>query len=48
MIGIYMDTYKELLRLKHAPDKDAEIAFQLKMILAKLEACGVVTENFEK
>lgn len=42
-----IDNYTDLQRIKSAADKDKEIEYQIKVVKAKLEALGVVTEDLE-
>lgn len=46
-IAILIDQYTDLQRIKAAPDKDKEIAYQIKATKAKLEAMGIVTEDLD-
>lgn len=46
-IAILIDQYTELQRIKAADDKEKEIAYQLKVTKAKLQAMGVPTEDLE-
>lgn len=45
--NMLIDIYANLQRIKSAPDKDKEIEYQINLAKAKLEACGVVTENLD-
>lgn len=47
MINALIDNFTNLQRIKHAPDKEKEVDFQLRSIKAKLEACGIITEELE-
>ncbi len=47
LINVLIDKVADLQRIKSAPDKDAEINKQLKLIKAKLEAMGVITTDLE-
>ncbi len=47
-ISTLIDRYADLQRIKTAPDRDSEIDYQIKLIKAKLEAAGIVTEKIEK
>lgn len=42
---LLIDLYSDLQRIKSAPDRDAEIDYQLKIALAKLQALGIATED---
>lgn len=46
-IAILIDQYTELQRIKAAEDKEKEIAYQLKVTKAKLQAMGVPTEDLD-
>ena len=47
-VSTLIDRYADLQRIKTAPDRESEIDYQLKLIKAKLEACGIVTEKLDK
>ena len=40
-----IEKYMDLLRIQNAPDRDKELANQLREAKAILEALGIVTEN---
>lgn len=42
-----IDKYTELQRIKTAEDKDKEVEYQIKTVIAKLNALGISTENLE-
>lgn len=42
-----IDAYTNLQRIKAAQDRDKEIAYQLKVVKAKLDTLGVVTEDLD-
>ena len=44
---LLIDLYTDLQRIQAAPDRDAEIAYQLKIVLAKLQALGISTEELK-
>ena len=46
-INMLMDIYTNLQRIKAASDRDKELAYQLKLVKAKLEASGIVTEDLD-
>ena len=46
-IAILIDQYTGLQRIKVAEDKEKEIAYQLKVTKAKLQAMGVPTEDLD-
>lgn len=43
--AVLIDVYTDLQRIQKAPDRDKELANQLRKAKAKLEALGIVTEN---
>ena len=43
-----IEEYAKLQRIKAAEDKDGEIAYQIKITKAKLEALGIVTEDLDR
>ena len=48
MIGVLIDKYADLIRIKKAGNEEnEELEYQLKVTKAKLEAYGVVTETLE-
>ena len=46
-INMLIDIYGNLQRIITASDRDKELAYQLKLVKAKLEASGIVTEELE-
>ena len=44
-ITTLMTQLSDVRRIQNAADRDAEIEYQVKMLKAKLEACGVNTEQ---
>ena len=47
-LPIYLiDTYSNLQRIKEADDSLRELDYQLKIVRAKLESFGIVTENLD-
>ncbi len=46
-IGILIDNYTNLQRIKKAEDKDREIDYQLEINKAKLESFGIVTSKLD-
>ncbi|MBQ7447777.1 MAG: hypothetical protein IJV59_07475 [Eubacterium sp.] len=44
---LLIDMYTDLQRIKSAPDRDAEIDYQLRITLAKLQALGISTEDLK-
>ena len=48
MINHLIDTYSNLQRIKEADDSLRELDYQLKIVRAKLESFGIVTENLDK
>lgn len=42
-----IDEYVKLQRIKHAPDRDKEIDYQIAVVKAKLDAFGIVTEKLD-
>lgn len=47
MINNLIDKYTDLQRIKKANDLEKEVDYQLKVVKAKLESCGIVTENLD-
>ena len=45
--NMLIDIYTNLQRIKSATDKDKEIDYQIRAAKAKLEACGIVTEDLD-
>lgn len=46
-LGMLIDSYTNLQRIKAADDKDKEIGYQLAAVRAKLEAYWIVVENLD-
>ena len=44
-VTVAIDAYANLLRIQQAEDKDREIANQMSVLKAKLQACGVVVDE---
>lgn len=44
-ITTLMTQLSDVRRIQNAADRDAEIEYQISMLKAKLEACGVNTEK---
>ena len=47
MINTLIDRYADLQRLKSAQDTQKEIDYQIALIKAKLESCGIVTSDLD-
>ena len=47
MINNLIDTYSNLQRIKKANDSEKELDYQIKLVRAKLESFGIVTENLD-
>lgn len=47
MLHELIDTFTNLQRIKKAENPQKELDFQLRMVKAKLEACGIVTTDLE-
>lgn len=47
MINNLIDMYSSLQRIKKADDFEKEVDYQLKLVKAKLESFGIVTENID-
>lgn len=45
LASFLLDKLSDLERLENAPDRDAEIAYQKKYLLAKLQSLGIPTEK---
>ncbi len=43
--ALYIEAFSNLQRIKAADNKDKEIDYQIKIMQAKLEALGIVTED---
>ena len=46
-VDVLIDRYADIQRALHADDIKAELEYQLLIIKAKLEACGVVVEKLD-
>lgn len=44
---VLIDRYTELQRIKAAIDKDSEVEYQIKTVIAKLNALGISVENLD-
>ncbi len=47
MKNILIEEYSNLQRIKSAADKDKEIAYQEKKLLAKMQGFGIPTEDLD-
>ncbi|MEE1031302.1 MAG: hypothetical protein U0L12_04095 [Ruminococcus sp.] len=47
MLHELIDTFTNLQRIKKAENPQKELDFQLRIVKAKLEACGIVTTDLE-
>lgn len=47
MINNLIDMYSSLQRIKKADNYEKEVDYQLKLVKAKLESFGIVTENID-
>lgn len=47
MVNLLIDNYSNLQRIKNAPDKGREIEYQLNLIKAKLEFCGILVSQID-
>lgn len=47
MINVLIDNLTNLQRIKNASDPQKEVEYQLKVVKAKLESCGIVTTDLE-
>lgn len=47
MINVLIDNLTNLQRIKNSPDPQKEVEYQLKVVKAKLESCGIVTTDLE-
>ena len=45
LANFLLDKLSDLERVEHAADRDEEIAYQKKFLLAKLQSLGVPTED---
>ena len=48
LANFLLDKLSDLERVEHAPNRDEEIAYQKKYLLAKLQSLGVPTEEIIK
>lgn len=48
LAAMLIDTYFNLQRIKESSDPQEEVDYQLRLVIAKLEAMGVVFSEFEK
>ncbi len=46
-LGILIDTYTNLQRIKQSTDREKEIDYQLQITKAKLESFGIVTSKLD-
>ena len=44
-IANFIDLFTDLQRIKNAEDKDKELDYQIRIVLAKLHAMGVPTDD---
>ena len=47
MVKELIDEFTNLQRIKNADDPEKEVDYQLKIVKAKLESCGIVTSDLE-
>lgn len=47
MIKELIDEFTNLQRIKKADNPEKEVEYQLKVVKAKLESCGIVTTDLE-
>lgn len=47
MLTYLIDRYADLQRIKNASDLETELDYQIQIVKAKLEACGIVTEKLD-
>ena len=47
LITILIDTYASLQRIIKSEDAQKEAEYQLKLVKAKLESCGIVTSDLD-
>lgn len=47
MIKELIDDFTNLQRIKNSKDPEKEVEYQIKVVRAKLESCGIVTTDLE-
>lgn len=47
VINNLIDSYTSLQRIKNADDIEKEIDYQLRILKAKLESCGIITSDLD-
>lgn len=47
MVKELIDEFINLQRIKNADNPEKEVEYQLKIVKAKLESCGIVTSDLE-
>ena len=47
MTNYQIDVCSNLQRIKKAADAEKELEYQIALVRAKLESCGIVTENLD-
>lgn len=47
MLTYLIDRYADLQRMKNAANLEVELDYQIQIVKAKLEACGIVTEKLD-
>lgn len=47
MIKELIDDFTNLQRIKNSKDPEKEVEYQIKVVKAKLESCGIVTTDLE-
>ena len=47
MIRELIDEFTNLQRIKNADNPEKEVEYQLKVVNAKLESCGIITSELE-
>ena len=47
MVKELIDEFTNLQRIKNAENPEKEVDYQLKIVKAKLESCGIVTSDLE-
>lgn len=47
MVRELIDEFTNLQRIKNADNPETEVEYQLKIVKAKLESCGIVTSDLE-
>lgn len=47
MVRELIDEFTNLQRIKNADNPEREVEYQLKIVKAKLESCGIVTSDLE-